>query len=245
MLDNNQFYFQSIRKMVVAFGTVFNGVELVRADDDSAETKSFIVPLAYAPREHYISTLKNGLDGVQISYPRMSYEMVGLQYDPSRKLATTAYNKREVTTPSDQNFYKQLNPVPYLFSFRLSVYVRTIEDGLQIVEQIVPYFTPDFVVTVKEITNLDIKRDVPIQLDSITSEDSFEGDVISERTIVWTLDFIMKGYIYPPIRQEKPILTAIAKINSKVNKTLETVAVSVDPLTAKESEVWNAITTIT
>jgi hypothetical protein len=176
----------------------------------------------------------------------MSYEMVGMSFDPTRKLSTTGYYKKETTTVSDSRLYKQLNPVPYNFNFNLNVYSRTTEDGLQIIEQILPYFRPDFTVTIKEVTELDIKRDVTIVLDGIDPTDTWESSVAETRVTAWTLSFTVRGNIYPPISLSKPILTSTVNINQKLGEPpIETLTVAVDPLTAKENEVWTAVTTIT
>ena len=242
-----KFYFQSLRKIVVGFGTLFNTVEIDKQDDNSAANKTFIVPLSYAPREHYIASLRDRHDGVgiQSTLPRMSYEMTGMTYDPTRKLATTGYNKQEVNTPSVQEFYKQLNPVPYIVNFDVNIYTRTIEDSLQIIEQVVPYFTPSFNIAIKEIPELNIVRDISVTLDNVQPNDSWEGTLEENRVVSWTLSFSVEAHIYPPVTQSKVILQAITDIKYSDTQVAENITVSVDPLTAKQSDTHTITTSIT
>ena len=241
---NKKFYFKSLRKIVVGFGTLFNNVQIDRKDNDSAAAKSFVVPLSYAPREHYMATLRDGLDGLQTILPRMSYEMTGMQYDATRKLTTTGFTKGEIPTPAIQEFYKQLNPVPYNVSFDLNIFTRTIEDSLQIIEQIVPYFTPGFNIAIKEVDELNIVRDVQILLESVQPSDTWEDSVEGGRVITWTLSFTAEMNLYPPVEVSKVILKAISDIKKSVNVVDENITVEVSPITAKKSEPHTTTTTI-
>ena len=171
--------------------------------------------------------------------------MTGLTYDPTRKLATTGYKKQEISTPAIQEFNRQLNPVPYIATFDLNIYTRTIEDSLQLIEQIVAYFTPSFSITIKEIPEMNISRDVSVTLDGIQPQDTWENTVEELRVISWALSFSVEVSIYPPIAQSKVILQAIVDIRESATQIDETITVAVDPITAKESDAHAIVTSIT
>jgi FlaG/FlaF family flagellin (archaellin) len=134
----------------------------------------------------------------------MSFEMTGLEYDVSRKQQSLVKNFGYNNTTGKIN--SQYAPIPYNFNFTLSLYVRNQEDGTQILEQILPFFTPDFTVTVDLIPSMDQKYDMPIILNSVSPEIDYEGDMLTTRTIIWTLDFTVKGYIFPPVNTSGKII---------------------------------------
>jgi hypothetical protein len=144
-------------------------------------------------------------------------------------------------------FAYQYNPVPYNFEFSLYAFVKYIDDGLQIVEQIVPYFTPFYTVTLNDVPAYGLKRDVPISLTSITSEDQYQGDVAEDRIITWTFTFSAAGWVYPPVKDSSGIIKNI-DVNFKdldYEQTLTTVNVTIDPITANKDDTYEIITTIT
>ena len=199
---NQTFYFSTIRKYVTLFGTLFNEIHVVRTDKDNNMTAFIKVPIAYAHKEKMLARV--GQDpridrpSATVTLPMMSFEMTDLRYDSDRKLSTVG---RTVTKSSDKNKLKyQYNPVPYNVGFRLYIYVKNAEDGTKIVEQILPYFTPDFTVTVNLIPEMETNIDIPIVMNSITQEDTYEGNFVDRQAIIWTLDFTVKGYIYGPIK---------------------------------------------
>ena len=127
-------------------------------------------------------------------------------------------------------FAYQYNPVPYNFEFSLYAFVKYIDDGLQIVEQIVPYFTPFYTVTLNDVPAYGLKRDVPISLTSITSEDQYQGDVAEDRIITWTFTFSAAGWVYPPVKDSSGIIKNI-DVNFKdldYEQTLTTVNVTIE-----------------
>lgn len=201
MLGNKHFYNRTIRKIVVAFGTLFNDIYMVRYDKAGTTAYEKIrVPLSYAPKEKFITRLKSDPDlnkSINTSLPRMSFEMTGITYDSSRKQSTLTRNFSFNNTAGTVN--AQYAPIPYNFDFSLSLYVRNMEDGTQILEQILPFFTPDFTVTVKLVPNMTQKYDLPIILNSVSPEFDYEGDMLTTRTLIWTLTFTVRGYIFPPV----------------------------------------------
>ena len=196
MLNNNHFYYRTIRKIVVAFGTIFNDLQVVRFTKDGVTPKEiFKVPLSYGPKEKYIQRLLTDpttSKSVSVLVPRISFEMTGMTYDVDRKRITAGQNFSSGTGTYAKTQY---NPIPYNFDFSVSVYVRNTEDGTQIIEQILPFFTPDYTVTVDFIPEMSQTYDMPIILNSISNMTEYEGDFDSQRLIIWTLDFTLKGYI--------------------------------------------------
>lgn len=205
-----QFYSGSIRRMVVAFGSIFNQIKISRAE--SSGTKYIEVPIAYAPKEKYKVRIAGDpylQNPNQIVLPRMAFEITGFVYDPSRKRNSLQKNILRNTDTSGVKFtYAE---VPYNIDFGLYVYVRNMDDGLKIVEQILPYFSPEFVVTMN-FDEINKKVDVPIYLNSVTSEEDYEGDFQTRRSIIFTLNFTMKSYIFGPIKS----YAEIRKINNNL-----------------------------
>jgi hypothetical protein len=200
MLGNEHFYNRTIRKVVVAFGTMFNDIHVVRYNKAGTTAyEKFKVPLNYGAKEKYLVRLQSDptlTKSIATSVPRMSFEMTGMSYDVSRKLPSTVRNFAAETATTVKT---QFVPVPYDFSFSLSIYVRNTEDGTQILEQILPFFTPDFNVTINFIPAMGKKYDMPVILNSVNTTTEYEGDMTSTRLITWDLEFTAKGYIWPPV----------------------------------------------
>ena len=211
MLGNAQFYHRTIRKMVVVFGTLFNDLEIVRYTQAGVPKEKWKVPLTYSPKERFLTAITsdpNLIKSINTVVPRMSFNLDSLEYDVQRKQVSTLMNfaKSDVNNSVSTQFV----PIPYNFQFSLSIYVRNTEDGTQILEQILPFFTPDFNVTVDFIPEMDQKYNVPIILDSVASTVEYEGGMSegSTRLILWDLTFTAKGYIWPPVKSGKYIKTA-------------------------------------
>lgn len=219
MLSQQHYYHRIIRKLVVAFGSIFNNMRLVRyANDGVTEIERINVPLMYASKEKFYMRIQNSpdlLNPVNLTLPRMAFEMNGISYDPLRKIS----NFSEQFAEGLPFGLKKVKYTPYNFDFNLYCFVRNTEDGAQIVEQILPYFTPDYTVTLDFVGINDMKLDVPIVFNSITYDDSHEGDPESTRSIIWTLNFTAKGYLFGPINDIKIIRKATANI---YNNTYET-----------------------
>ena len=203
------FYHGTLRKYVVLFGTLFNDIHINRvgksADEDYVQTIK--VPLSYGPKEKYLARTDadpSYARPVAIVLPRMSFEMLGLVYAPDRK-----FNSLNQTTgySTDLNKLKSVySPIPYDLNFELYIYVKNAEDGLQIVEQILPFFKPDLTLSVNVLPAVGIKHDTAFVLNSITSSDTYEGDFMNRRAIVWTLSFTVKVYMYGPVSSGTDII---------------------------------------
>jgi hypothetical protein len=215
MLKNQHFYNRTIRKIVVSFGTLFNDIVLVRYNKaGTQEYERTRVPLSYGAKEKYIQRLTQDPDlikSIATALPRMSFDLQGLTYDSTRKQQSMI--KNFAVNTSNHTLNSQYAPIPYNFDFSLSIYVRNQEDGTQILEQILPFFTPDFTVTVDLIPAMDQKYDIPIILNSVSPEVDYEGDMLSTRMIIWNLNFTVKGYIFPPVNVSGKI---IEKANTNI-----------------------------
>ena len=204
-----QFYHETIRKVIVSFGTMFNDIQLVRKDNSGVITQSMKVPLAYGPREKFLVRLREDADltkQVAITLPRIGFELKNLSYDSGRKLNRVQQFKK-VKGSETKQLDAQYMPVPYNLELELYVMAKQSDDALQIVEQILPYFQPDYTLTINDMADMGIKRDVPIVLNSIGYEDSYEGDFTSRRALIYTLSFTAKFYLYGPVTSSKVIKT--------------------------------------
>lgn len=204
-----QFYHETIRKIIIAFGTTFNNVQLVRKDNDDNITQTMKVPLAYGPQQKYLVRLNEDADlskQVAITLPRIGFEIQNLSYDPSRKLNRVQKFKK-VKGNKSNTLDTQFMPVPYNLSIQLYVMAKQSDDALQIVEQILPFFQPDYTLTVNDMADMGIKRDVPIVLNSISYEDNYQGDFETRRALIYTLDFTAKFYLYGPVTSQGVIKT--------------------------------------
>ena len=204
-----QFYHETIRKVVVAFGTMFNDIHLVRKNNDGDIIQTMKVPLAYGPRQKFLVRLREDADltkQVAVTLPRLGFEITGLSYDPARKLNRVQQFKKVKGTTTKQ-LDVQYMPVPYNVDFELYILSKQSDDALQIVEQILPYFQPDYTVTINDNTDMGIKRDVPVILNSVAYEDDYEGDFTARRSIIYTLGFTSKFYLYGPVTSSKVIKT--------------------------------------
>ena len=195
------YYHETIRKYVAVFGTLFNDINIQRRNSAGVITEQVKVPITYEARDKLILRTRAGVaDGsVAATLPRMGFVMNGITYDGTRKLNTVG-QVFAANTASSSNLLKQYNPVPYNFDFVLTAMVDNAEDGAQIFEQIVPFFTPEFTVSVTLIADMNIKPDIAIVLNSTSTEDSYEGELTVRREIIWGFNFVMKGYIYPDIK---------------------------------------------
>ena len=204
-----QFYHESIRKVIIAFGTMFNNVQLVRKDNDGNITQTMKVPLAYGPRQKWLVRLNEDADlskAVAVTLPRIGFEIQNLSYDPGRKLNRVQKYKKVKASSKTEKLDTQFMPVPYNLSVQLYVMAKQSDDALQIVEQILPYFQPDYTITVADLGG-GTKRDVPVVLNSITYEDNYEGEFEQRRALIYTLAFTAKFYLYGPVSSSKVIKT--------------------------------------
>ena len=192
------FYHEILRKTVIGFGTLFNNINIRHKDASGTTFSALKVPLAYGPMQKFLARIQQQpeLDReTAITLPRLSFEMQGLQYDPTRKTGIA----QTFLTKNGTNAKKVYMPVPYNIGFELSIMAKLSDDALQILEQILPYFQPSFNITVNLISSIGEKKDIPIVLESINYSDQYEGGFESRRTIIYTLSFTAKTYLFGPV----------------------------------------------
>ena len=207
----NHFYNETTRRYVAVFGTMFNDIEISRKTGN-ATTQRMKVPINYAPMQKILARLDQNLqnNAPAITLPRMSFEMTGMTYNPDRKL--TSVTKMVRSSAADGTMTTMFSPAPYDIEFQLNIMTKYNEDGTKIVEQILPFFKPDCTVSVKLIDELNTYFDIPIVLNSVSQEDTYEGDFESRRALIWTLNFTMKGYFFGPVSTKKQITFVDADI---------------------------------
>mgnify|MGYP003110310421 FL=1 len=207
-------YHEIFRKTVVAFGTLFNNIELRRNDEVMK------VPLAYGPKAKFLARLDQVPDPtnkrVQITLPRISFEINGITYDSSRKVSPTQKIAIPTSNTKNKNVFM---PVPYNLGFELAIISKNQEDGLQILEQILPYFQPHYNLSVKLLPSMNEVKDVPVVLQNIDYEDDYEGDFSTRRAIIYTLQFSVKTYLYGPVTEPKVIKKAIIDYSTSAKVT--------------------------
>ena len=248
----NYFYNESMRRMTIGFGQIFNNIQIKRKDDTGKVIQTIRVPLAYGPKEKFLVRLdqQSSLDNREfaITLPRMGFEIAGISYDPTRKLTRIQKFKQVKSNKDGKVLDFNYTPVPYNISYNLFSFTASAEAGLQIIEQILPFFQPDFTVTINAIPTLNIKRDIPIILNSVNYEDTYSGDFTTRRAVIYTLNFTAKTYLFGPSTSQKVIKTVQSDQYSdtdRVNKERESrIIVVPDPTTADADDDFGFTTTI-
>lgn len=204
MFNNNYFYHGLMRKYVILVGTLFNELQIERTDLSGNVVSTIDVPITFAQKDKLLARTINDPNlnkaSATIPLPLISFELVGIEYDESRKLPTI--NKvvvKDETSPDRMKY--QYNLVPFDFKFKVYIYVKNAEDGTKILEQALPFFTPAWTTTLKLIPEMEETKDIPVVLDSISYEDNYDGSYTERRAIVWTLNLTLKGYLYGPVKR--------------------------------------------
>jgi hypothetical protein len=195
------FYHEILRRTVISFGSLFNNISIKHTDNSGNVVSVIKVPFAYGPTQKFLARLEQSPNlnkPVQMTLPRMSFELVGLSYDPTRKATTT----QTFLTSSSSNKTQEKKaylPVPYNLDFELSIMTKLNDDMLQIVEQIIPYFQPAYTISIDLVKEIGEKRDIPVVLNNISMSDDYEGDFSTRRALIYTLRFTAKTYLFGPI----------------------------------------------
>jgi len=192
------FYHEIIRKTVIAFGTLFNDINIRHKDSSGNSISQIKVPLAYGPTQKFLARIEQQPElnkPIAITLPRLSFEMTSIQYDPTRKSNITQTFK----ACDGENIKKVFMPVPYNIGFQLNLMSKLQDDALQVVEQILPYFQPSFNLTIDLIDSIGEKKDIPVVLDNISFTDDYEGDFSTRRVLIYTFNFTAKTYLFGPI----------------------------------------------
>ena len=192
------FYHEIIRKTVISFGTLFNDIYIRHEDAAGNDISELKVPVSYGPRQKFLARIQQQPElnkATQISLPRMSFEISSITYDPTRKSGITQTFK----VKEGEQMKKVFMPVPYNLGFELNILTKLQDDGLQILEQILPFFQPGFTLSVDLVKSIGEKRDIPMVLQSITQQDDYEGDFATRRALIYTLQFTAKTFMFGPI----------------------------------------------
>ena len=195
------YYHEIIRKTIISFGTLFNDLNIKHKDSSGGVVSQLKVPLAYGPTQKFLARLEQqaNLDKpVQITMPRMSFEMTSIAYDSTRKSGITQTFR---AVDGNDKMKKVFMPVPYNIGFELSIFAKLNDDALQIVEQILPFFQPSFNLTIDLLDAIGEKKDIPIVMDSIDMQDDYEGDFNTRRALIYTLRFTAKTYMFGPVAE--------------------------------------------
>ena len=249
----SHFYNEGIRRLTIGFGQLFNNVIVQNKSSTGAVTKRYRVPLAYAPKEKFLVRLEQQANlqsdrEVAVTLPRMGFEITGLSYDASRKINKMQKIIRVKNSEDGKKMNYNRAPVPYNINFNLYSFTATAENGLQIIEQILPWFQPEYTVTMNVIPELDIKRDIPIILNSVNYEDTYNGEFTQRRAVIYTLSFTAKTYLYGPMSNQGVIKTVQSDLGADTDPQLareERIVITPNPTSADGDDDFGFTTTIT
>lgn len=245
----NHFYHSTMRKAVAVFGTIFNNINVIRTKADGTVLNQIKVPLSYGPKQKFLARLdtSSGADAsMAMKLPRMAFEIASLELDSTQKLG-----KRNTITEShasDVTKKKTIkHQVAYNINVTLFVMAKNQDDGLQVVEQILPYFQPEYTVTISPVAGFAYKQDVPIILTGVNISDDYEGDMITRRALIYQLDFTMKMKFFGPTGNQGVIRSVNIDLNGSVGGSdiLEEMSFTINPSTADEDDDYSVTTTIT
>ena len=240
------FYHEIIRKIVTAFGSLFNTIEIRHKDSQGNYLDQIRVPIAYGPTQKFLARIEQQPElnkPIEITLPRMSFEMTSIQYDPSRKVTSTQTFK----TLQGNSLTQVYMPVPYNLGFELNVISKLQEDALQVVEQIIPFFQPAFNLTVDLVPEIGEQRDIPLVLDSVSFQDDYEGDFSSRRILIYTFQFTVKAYFFGPIASSTDGLIRKVQVDTYSGTNIPTATreerytVRVDPLDANPEDAYGFV----
>jgi len=240
MAITNHFYHGTTRKIIVAFGTIFNNITVTRTDG-----KIIAVPLTYSSKEKFYITLKQNANLNRLGnmvLPRMGFVITDMSYDEERK--KSSIGKFHAESLDNLTHKKMFLPVPWNISIDLSIYSRNMEDGLQLVEQIIPFFKPSFNITINELDEMGVERDIPIVLNDVSQDDTSEGDVSdSFRLLRWDFNFTVKANFYGPVKDQKIIKKVYVDYHTSVDgeyidKIDGRYYVDVDTIDSYQEDVW-------
>ncbi len=244
------FYHGLFEKYIIAFGNLFNNIYIRRLDAANDIVQQMKVPLIYAPKEKYLAVIDQNTGGVEVKLPRMAFEITSPAYDPERKRVTT----NRITRPSSIGTTASYtyDSVPYDLSLSLTVYARNSGDGFQIIEQILPYFTPKISVAVNVLPQIGLVYDVPYTLVGIGPLEEYEhGQDPAHKTFMWTLDFSSKVNFYGPVLTTDTLITTVitqqyANLTSLADNVTATyltnaasrITITPDPANATANASW-------
>ena len=245
----SHFYHSTMRKAVAVFGTIFNNINVIRTKSDGSVLNQIKVPLAYGPKQKFLARLDqdSGEDAsMAIKMPRMAFEITSLELDSTQKLSKR--NTITETHASDTTKKKTIkHQVAYNINMSLYIMAKNQDDGLQVVEQILPYFQPEYTVSITPVNGFEYKQDVPIILTGVTISDDYEGDFLTRRALIYQLDFSMKMKFFGPTGNQGVIRSINVDFNGDTggSEILENMQLSINPSSADEDDNYTVTTTIT
>jgi len=235
----NHFYHATMRKSVAVFGTLFNNITVIRQDGSGNVLNQIKVPLAYGPKQKFLARIDQvNQESMAIKLPRMAFEITSISMDLNQKLAKRNTIVEATDDPTEKRVIKQI--AAYNIGMSLNIMAKNQDDGLQILEQILPYFQPEYTVSISPIDGYDFKQDVPIVLSSVSISDDYEGDLTSRRVLVYTLEFEMKMKFFGPTSDQgviREVKIDFDAVPSGIN-TFENMVFTIDPNTAQEDDAY-------
>lgn len=229
----------TIRKYVILFGTLFDSIYINRKNNAGETVQTLKIPLNYGPKEKFLARLNSDStlsQSTAITLPRMAFDITTMNYAAERKPNTINRLTKAYAADNNKVSY-QYAPVPYDFTFSLYIMVKNADDGTQIIEQILPYFTPEWTATVNLVSGIDGKYDIPIVLNDVSMEDTYEGNFETRRAIIYTLTFTMKGWLFGP--------TKTSDIIKEINVDIRIPNTDVLPIVANTAIGNSAVITVT
>lgn len=242
----NHFYHATMRKSVAVFGTLFNNISVIRQDGSGNVLNQIKVPLAYGPKQKWLARIDQQTEeSMAIKLPRMAFEITSITSDLNQKLSKRTSIIESTDDPTQKRTIKQI--AAYDIGMQLNIMAKNQDDGLQILEQILPYFQPEYTVSVKPVTGYDFKQDVPVILTGVNITDDYEGDLTTRRVLVYTLDFTMKVKFFGPTSNQGVIREVNIDFNNNISGTeiLEEMQLTIDPPTANQDDDYTINVTIT
>jgi hypothetical protein len=231
---------------------LFNNIVIQNTSSTGAVTRRIKVPLAYAPKEKFLARIDQQANlqedrKVAVTLPRLGFEITGLSYDPTRKLNKMNKTIRVKSGEDGKKINFNYTPVPYNINFSLYSFTATAENGLQIIEQILPFFQPEYTVTMRVVPELDLIRDIPIIMQNVQYEDTYNGEFTKRRAVIYTLNFTAKTYLYGPMSNQGVIKTVQSDLGSDTDAPLqreERIVITPNPTTADADDDFGFTTTI-
>lgn len=230
----NTFFHDGVKKATVLFGTLFNEIQITRLNANNESIGTYVVPLEYGPREKALARVTEDPDldrSYAVKLPRISFEITAMLYDGTRKIPTvTKFAGRYKTEDNKTINRSTYAAVPYNINFQLSIMTKSLDDGNKIIEQILPFFTPDWTLSANLIDDMPERLfDIPVVLNDISSTDDYAEDFKTRRTLTWTLNFTMKFMFFGPVSKAKVIKLAKANIITNWETTTPISSVTVQP----------------
>lgn len=176
-----------------------------------------------------------------INLPRFGFELTSVDYDSTRMVNPMG----KMRHTEDEHHRYMFSRIPYNFAFSLYLATVKFEDSLKIVEQIIPFFTPELNITIKDKEDFDIYTDIPIVLNNSSFMIDYMGGFETRRTIQWTFAFTAKAYLYSNVREQTRIKETIIKMtNRDLNLVYETLISEVNPRNVEKTEAHQIIDTV-